>query len=73
MVSGGPARRTVSSGSMTKPLRGASKVRRNVNGEGSIRHRSDGRWEARADVLTPDGREVRRSVYGHSWDEVTRR
>ena len=41
-----------------------------MNGEGSIRQRSDGRWEGRAYVVTPDGREVRRSVYGHSWGEV---
>lgn len=44
--------------------------RRNVNGEGSIRQRSDGRWEGRAYVVTTDGREVRRSVYGKSWEEV---
>ena len=70
MAAGDPAGRSISPGSSAKPLRGASKVRRNVNGEGSIRRRADGRWEARAYVLTPDGREVRRSVYGHSWDEV---
>ncbi len=29
-----------------------------------------GDGKARAYVVTPDGREVRRSVYGHSWDEV---
>jgi hypothetical protein len=51
-----------------KPARGRG--RRNVNGEGSIRQRSDGRWEARAYVYTSDGREVRRSIYGRSWDEV---
>ena len=44
--------------------------KRNVNGEGSIRQRSDGRWEGRAYVVTTDGREVRRSLYGKSWDEV---
>ena len=49
---------------------GRAKGRRNVNGEGSIRQRSDGRWEARAYVLTGDGREIRKSIYGHSWEEV---
>ena len=33
--------------------------KRNVNGEGSIRQRSDGRWEGRAYVVATDGREVR--------------
>jgi integrase len=44
--------------------------RRNVNGEGNIRQRRDGRWEGRAWVFTTDGREIRKSVYGTSWDEV---
>jgi hypothetical protein len=44
--------------------------RRNVNGEGNIRQRRDGRWEGRAWVFTTDGREIRKSVYGGSWDEV---
>lgn len=43
---------------------------RNVNGEGNIRQRSDGRWEGRTYVITTDGREIRRSVYGKSWDEA---
>jgi integrase len=46
------------------------KAKRNVNGEGNIRQRSDGRWEGRAYVITTDGREVRRSVYGTSWEDV---
>lgn len=48
----------------------AAKSRRNVNGEGNIRQRSDGRWEGRAYVITTDGREVRKSIYGKSWDDV---
>jgi integrase len=44
--------------------------KRNVNGEGNIRQRSDGRWEGRAYILTTDGRELRRSVYGKTWDEA---
>jgi integrase len=40
------------------------------NGEGSIRQRKDGRWEGRAFVFTSDGGEVRKSVYGATWDEV---
>lgn len=44
--------------------------KRNVNGEGNIRQRPDGRWEGRAYVLTTDGREIRKSVYGSTWDEA---
>ncbi|MGH3489582.1 MAG: tyrosine-type recombinase/integrase [Actinopolymorphaceae bacterium] len=44
--------------------------RRRVNGEGTIRQRADGRWEGRAYVLTTDGREIRRSVYGKTWEEA---
>ncbi len=40
------------------------------NGEGSIRQRKDGRWEGRVWVFTTDGGEVRRSVYGATWDEA---
>lgn len=46
------------------------KAKRNVNGEGNIRQRPDGRWEGRAYVNTTDGREVRRSVYGQTWEEA---
>ena len=49
-----------------------SRGRRNVNGEGNIRRRADGRWEGRTWVVTSDGREIRRSVYGQSWDQVHR-
>lgn len=56
------------------PRRGAGKgsrrSKRNVNGEGTIRQRSDDRWEGRAYVITTDGREIRKSIYGKSWDEV---
>lgn len=52
----------------SRPAR--SRGRRKVNGEGSIRQRADGRWEARAYVLTADGREIRRSIYGRTWEEV---
>jgi hypothetical protein len=60
---------TVTALAMPDPYDGASgrkkrTPRRNVNGEGNIRQRSDGRWEGRAYVITTDGREVRRSVYG---------
>ena len=44
--------------------------RRNANGEGNIRQRKDGRWEGRTWVHTSDGREIRASVYGNTWDEV---
>ncbi|WP_410794050.1 tyrosine-type recombinase/integrase [Kribbella sp. C-35] len=55
--------------SKPKATKGAT-GKRNVNGEGNIRERSDGRWEGRAYVITTDGREVRRSVYGKSWEDV---
>ena len=44
--------------------------RRKVNGEGSIRQRGEGRWEGRIWVNTTDGREIRKSVYGSSWEEA---
>jgi integrase len=37
---------------------------------GNIRLRSDGRYEARAYVITTDGREIRKSLYGKTWEEV---
>ncbi|AJZ82058.1 tyrosine-type recombinase/integrase [Streptomyces sp. AgN23] len=43
---------------------------RNVNGEGTIVQRKDGRWHGAAYVLTPDGTYKRRFVYGKSWDDV---
>lgn len=46
------------------------RARSRRNGEGSIRQRKDGRWEARVWVFATDGSEVRRSVYGDSWDEA---
>jgi integrase len=49
---------------------------KNRNGEGNIRQRPDGRWEGRVWVYTTDGGEVRRSVYGATWEathaEMTR-
>jgi integrase len=40
------------------------------SGEGNIRERSDGRWEARISVRSEDGRLRRRSLYGASRGEV---
>ncbi len=48
--------------------KGNGRTRR--NGEGTIRQRTDGRWEARVWVYATDGSEVRRSVYGTTWDEA---
>ncbi|MEU1791136.1 site-specific integrase [Streptomyces sparsogenes] len=45
-------------------------AKRNVNGEGTIVQRKDGRWHGAAYVLTPDGTYKRRFVYGKTWDEV---
>ncbi|AXH89737.1 tyrosine-type recombinase/integrase [Micromonospora aurantiaca] len=53
---------------MTAPNGGGRRVRR--NGEGNIRQRKDGRFEARVWVFTTDGREIRKSVYGATWDEA---
>lgn len=46
--------------------------KRNASGVGSIRQRSDGRWEARITVGTDPGtgRPVRRSIYGNTQKEV---
>ena len=46
--------------------------KRNASGAGSIRQRSDGRWEARITVGTDTGtgRPVRRSIYGNTQKEV---
>ena len=42
------------------------------NNEGSIRQRSDGRWEGRyTDGIDEKGRQIQRSVYGSSRKEVT--
>jgi integrase len=41
-----------------------SRSRRNANGEGGVYRRSDGRWEGKFFVDTPDGRRKRVSVYG---------
>ncbi len=41
------------------------------DGEGSVRRRPDGRWEARVSLgFGPDGRAIRRSVYGATRREV---
>jgi hypothetical protein len=45
-----------------------SQVARSGNGEGTIRKRRDGRWEAR--VVLPNGR--RKSLYGKTRQEVAR-
>ncbi|MEU7317637.1 site-specific integrase [Streptomyces sp. NPDC007083] len=47
-----------------------AKAKRNVNGEGSIYQRKDGRWEGTAYVLATDGTYKRRSVYGKTWDDA---
>jgi integrase len=43
---------------------------RRAAGEGTIRHRPDGRWEARVVVTETDGRRVRRSFLGRSRTQV---
>jgi integrase len=44
--------------------------RRNVNGEGNIRLRKDGRYEGRAFVRATDGTYKRVSRYGDTWEAV---
>ena len=43
---------------------------RRGNGEGTLRQRADGRWEARLTIATLDGRQVRRSYFGKTRPEV---
>lgn len=45
-------------------------AKKNANGEGSIYHRKDGRWEGVAYVLTSEGTYKRRSVYGKTWEDA---
>lgn len=43
-----------------------------ANNEGSIRRRSNGTWEGRySDGVTPEGKQIQRSVYGKTKKEVT--
>jgi Phage integrase, N-terminal SAM-like domain len=68
-----PARTCAARGARAAPCSATGKRgkgKRNVNGEGNIRLRSDGRYEGRAYVITTDGREIRKSLYGKTWEEV---
>ena len=45
-----------------------------ANGEGSIRQRKDGLWECQYNAgYTPDGKMIRRSMYGKSQAEVSKK
>jgi integrase len=44
-----------------------------AHGEGNIRQRADGRWEARIPVPQPDGGVKRESIYGKTQAEVRRK
>jgi integrase len=46
------------------------RARRNANGEGGVYRRTDGRWEGKFFVDTPDGRRNRVSVYGDTEREA---
>ncbi len=48
---------------------------RGAQGDGSIRQRKDGRWEARYTVGTDpgSGKQVQKSIYGKSQDEVRKK
>ncbi len=46
------------------------KATRRAAGEGQVRRRPDGRWEARLVVSAPDGRRLRRSVFGRTQRDV---
>ncbi len=48
-------------------------ARHRTKGEGEVRQRPDGRWEARLRFTGPDGRQIRRSAYGKSRAEAVRR
>lgn len=43
---------------------------RRANGTGNVYLRSDGRWEARLTLGSQDGRQLRRSFFGHSEEEA---
>ena len=45
-------------------------ARKRASGEGAIRQRPDGLWEARVTVGWVDGKRIRRSVYGRTQREV---
>jgi integrase len=55
---------------VTRTERAGGRSRARRNGEGTIRLRPDGRWEARIWVFTTSGGETRRSVYGATWEAV---
>jgi integrase len=42
-----------------------------ANGEGTVRHRVDGRWEARVTVVDDHGRATRRSIFARTRREAT--
>jgi len=48
----------------------AKTIKRNQNGDGSIRFRSDGRWEGRLTINYLNGKQIRKSVYGRTKKEV---
>ncbi len=48
--------------------------KRNAKGNGSIRRRSDGRWEGRYTVTRDgNGKQISRSVYGKTKEEVRKK
>ena len=52
----------------------SEKAKRRNNNEGSIRKRSNGLWEAQYIAgYKPDGKPIRRSIYGKSKKEVKTR
>ncbi|GAA3053986.1 tyrosine-type recombinase/integrase [Actinokineospora globicatena] len=53
---------------MTSKGEGRRAAKRNVNGEGTIYARKDGRYEGKVFVPTPDGNWKRVSVYADTWD-----
>lgn len=48
---------------------GRNRAKRNVNGEGTIYQRKDGRYEGKVFAQAADGTYKRVSVYGQNWDE----
>ena len=62
-----PPKSKAAEGQPSQPLR---KGRRNVNGEGNIRLRQDGRYEGRVYVRAADGMYKRVSRYGDTWESV---
>jgi integrase len=58
--------------SQSQPKRNGARTSRRGHGEGGIRQRADGRWEATIDLGYRDGRRQRKSLYGKTRAQVAK-